>query len=575
VIAAGASDQKTEGASPRPIAGADELFSHQAIPRLELRIAPDAMAALDEKPRKHVPAELTYAGTTLQVGVRMKGHRAMRGWDGKPALKIDFDRYVPGQKLFGLASLTLNNLVEDPTMVREALAYRLFREAGVPAPRTGYVELAVNGRPFGLYLNVESLDDAFLTDRLGKATSLYEGEYGCDLYPDDVWGFDQDAGEDRSRDDLTALAAAASERPASLFSGPSPLVDTERVLAYLATSALVGDFDGYRHSHNYRLARDPKTGRWLLLPWGLDRTFKKRLDPHDSGGLLAKLCFADTICRAEYDRTLVRLARRFAGMDLTRELDALLSFIDEAAKRDPKKPYDADDMRKRRASLREFLVERWSEVERGVTCLDGNRELDRDGDGAGCLDCDDRRADVHPGAVETCDRIDNDCSGLVDDAPACGCPAVTIGARTMHLCDLPMVWTDAAAFCEKMGMTLARIDSRAESRALYDAATAVRKDRWWIGLNDRAGEGTFVWHDGSPVTFTRWSKHQPDNDTCNEDCVALKDGGKGRWHDTHCGQRRPFVCAPRSLPIAADESDIDPTLEREPEPEPPAVDQDL
>jgi hypothetical protein len=45
------------------------------------------------------------------------------------------------------------------------------------------------------------------------------------------------------------------------------------------------------------------------------------------------------------------------------------------------------------------------------------------------------------------------------------------------------------------------------------------------------------------VSFTRWSKGQPDNDGCHEDCVALKDGTKGKWHDTHCAQRRPFICA--------------------------------
>jgi hypothetical protein len=32
------------------------------------------------------------------------------------------------------------------------------------------------------------------------------------------------------------------------------------------------------------------------------------------------------------------------------------------------------------------------------------------------LDCDDSRADVHTGATEVCDRVDNDCDGLVDES---------------------------------------------------------------------------------------------------------------------------------------------------------------
>ncbi|MES2643354.1 MAG: MopE-related protein [Myxococcota bacterium] len=44
-------------------------------------------------------------------------------------------------------------------------------------------------------------------------------------------------------------------------------------------------------------------------------------------------------------------------------------------------------------------------------------EADADGDGYGPdEDCDEARADVHPGAVEYCDDADNDCDGLVDDA---------------------------------------------------------------------------------------------------------------------------------------------------------------
>ncbi len=52
----------------------------------------------------------------------------------------------------------------------------------------------------------------------------------------------------------------------------------------------------------------------------------------------------------------------------------------------------------------------------------GSVDADADGDGVTKLtDCDDERDDVYPGADEVCDRVDNDCDGLVDDDD----PAVT------------------------------------------------------------------------------------------------------------------------------------------------------
>jgi spore coat protein CotH len=59
-------------------------------------------------------------------------------------------------RFFGLDRLTLNNMVQDPTMVHEALGYQVYEAAGVRVPRTGYVRLTVNGQPYGLYLNLEA-----------------------------------------------------------------------------------------------------------------------------------------------------------------------------------------------------------------------------------------------------------------------------------------------------------------------------------------------------------------------------------------------------------------------------------
>lgn len=525
----------------------EELYGLRALPTYEIELGA-ARASLSAAPREWVEATFRGSGETLsQVGVRLKGHRSMRGLAGKPSFKIKVDRYRKGRRFLGLRELTLNAMVDDPTMMREALGYRLYREVGVPAPETGYVQLRVDGAPYGVYLLVETVDQEFVEDRFGDSRGeIFEGSSGCDLYPDDVAGLDQDLGEDGpgGRVALAALAAAAgTSPPAELMTGQRARFDAS-ALSYLAVSAVLGDFDGYRHAHNYHLFHRPEPDRWFFIPWGIDRTFFKRLGPFDSNGLLAARCFADHACRLAYLHELRRVLDHLDRLHLDQGADVIAAFLAPAVAADQRRPYQDDRMAAARADLRRFVRTRAADFAGALSCLGGDREVDRDGDGHGCMDCDDRDPAVHPGAAETCgNRRDDDCSGQVDDAPACPCPTVIAEGATFSLCDRPMRWADAAAHCAAAGASLARLESAAQSAQVFQAARAIDpRARWWIGLSDAAQEGRFVWVDGAPVDLTGWARGQPDNGSCNQDCAALLRNGSGRWQDRHCGQHQPFVC---------------------------------
>ena len=66
----------------------------------------------------------------------------------------------------------------DPAKAREALAFAVFRAAGVPAPRTAFAEvtLTVPGKYdkeyLGLFTVVENVDKRFLADRFGTDKGL-------------------------------------------------------------------------------------------------------------------------------------------------------------------------------------------------------------------------------------------------------------------------------------------------------------------------------------------------------------------------------------------------------------------
>ena len=60
-----------------------------------------------------------------EVGVRKKGFLGSMDTE-RPSLKIKFGEYVEGQELQGLKRMTLNNSRQDPSLLRQCLAYGLF-----------------------------------------------------------------------------------------------------------------------------------------------------------------------------------------------------------------------------------------------------------------------------------------------------------------------------------------------------------------------------------------------------------------------------------------------------------------
>lgn len=524
------------------------LYASERV-ELSIRLAPEAWSSLEAHPRRFVECEVEHFGVTYDARIRLKGHRSRRALSDKPAFKLELsEEGSPNSS----RRLSLNNLVEDPTGLREVLAYRFMAALGLPVPRTAYASVRLNGIPKGLYLLVEPLDEAFLAERGSRSAEdlLYEGEYGCDIQSADVSGFDLDAGEDPGRATLASFAESAAGEARGLFDPAAGPLDLRAFLAYLAGSAIVGDFDGYRHGHNYYAHHRAADGKWQLLPWGLDRAFKKHLAIDDSQGLLARRCLRDPTCKLEYVRTLARAVATFESLNLPAAA-AELAVRADAQGAVPSGASERGSTLEARSELVAFLRARPAEVRRQLACIDeAGRELDRDGDGYGCTDCNDDNSTVHPGATESCNGIDDDCSGVKDDSPDCACEVTSVESREYHLCALPMPWTQAEQFCARKGLALARIDSKRASKALYQKARRIDRQRWWIGYSDREREGEFHWRDGETGEFTYWSRNQPDNGSCNEDCAALKPGGKGRWQDTHCGQHRPFICGPAPEPLA-------------------------
>ena len=119
------------------------------------------------------------------VGIRAKGNTSLSSvssmGSNRYSFKLEFDQYDNTKSYYGLDKISLNNIIQDNTFMKDYLTYRMMGEFGVAAPLCSYVYITVNGEDFGLYLAIEGIEEGFLQRNYGN-------DYG-ELYKPDSMSF--------------------------------------------------------------------------------------------------------------------------------------------------------------------------------------------------------------------------------------------------------------------------------------------------------------------------------------------------------------------------------------------------
>ena len=228
------------------------------------------------------PGTVTIDGEAhTEVGVRKKGFVGSQS-DTKPSLKLRFDKYVDGQTLGGIIErMTLNNSIQDPSMLNTCLSYRVFAATGSPSPRCNFATISVNGKNLGLYVHVEEIKPPFLARHFASPDgNLYEGTVS-DFTPDFRGTFEKKTNEDAADwSDIDAVVAALQDPSDAGLVALAKALDLDRFLSFWATEVLVGHWDGYAGDrNNYHFYREPD-GPFVFIPWGVDDTFHLKDDPN-------------------------------------------------------------------------------------------------------------------------------------------------------------------------------------------------------------------------------------------------------------------------------------------------------
>jgi len=339
-------------ATPSYIEGTDVaavMFNPTQVSSISLQMKPEDTDLLkypnvswdNEGPWLPAKMTATIAGVrygSYDVGVHLKGAwGSWRDLTGKAGFKIKMDAFVPKQTLLGVVKLTLNNMVQDPSYIHEAMTYKLMRDLNIPAPRTGYADVFLNGTNYGLHLNVETIDKRLLSRWGINSKHLYKA--GIPAFPD-FWldnesNFKIESGSQTDLSDMKAFIGANQYNSDAWWNAVSPLADMKEITLEWAAELYTGHWDGYTlNKNNYYVNFDDK-GRATILPWGTDQTWGSGYNYFAFNGMMANKCMASSNCNELYLQSLATIASTAAKSDLATFGNAVSYAITDAISRDP------------------------------------------------------------------------------------------------------------------------------------------------------------------------------------------------------------------------------------------------
>jgi hypothetical protein len=334
----------------------------------------------------YYPADLTWRGITVRnVGIRSRGLGSRSPI--KPGLRLDFDRYATGQRFLDLKSIVLDNLTQDPSMMKEVLSMQLFSRLGLPAPREAFVRVYVNSELVGLYAVVESIDKRFLERVVGEdGGTLYEYEYafdynfeylGATLEPYRVI-FSPKTNESDSMTDLygriEAMVRTANESSDATFeSAMADYLDLGAFVRHVAAETFVAENDGwlgYAGMNNFYMYRFKDRGRFQVISWDKDNTFLQPdfgiFERVDRNVLMRRAMAVPALEQAYLDGLIAAADSAAEGQSgddagtgwLGLEIDRLAALIGSAFRQDTNKPYSDAEVEAAIDGLRTFARRR-------------------------------------------------------------------------------------------------------------------------------------------------------------------------------------------------------------------------
>lgn len=304
--AADAMPQPEGWVDPEPN-GSELVLGYDVLLKLDIQLSDESLAKLRDDPRTYVPGYLVHEGTTYgPVGIRLKGMNSFEPIDKKPSMRININEYVHGATFYGLKDLTLNNMSDDPSLMHERLAYKVAREAGIPASRCNHALISINGEDRGLYANVETVKTRMISRWFPDHSGKLWGMPDVDFVTADVPRFELREGvegiEGRANLEDAAVALTIADADEAM-AAVDEYIDVASFVKFWAMEAVIAQFDAQPFFHDdVFLYDDPQSGKMHFIPWGMDETWLSA-DHYvfTTTGILANRCQESVQCKQNFE----------------------------------------------------------------------------------------------------------------------------------------------------------------------------------------------------------------------------------------------------------------------------------
>jgi spore coat protein H len=283
----------------------DAFFINGEIPSMKIFIEDGELNKLRGNLRAYVKCRVLENDKTeyKDVGVKCKGAAgSFRSIDDRPALTLNFDKYIKKQNFHAMDKIHLNNSVQDPTYLHEILCSDINLAGGVVAARATHARVWINNRDLGFYGFKEGFDKAFLKRHFADNDgNLYDGGFCQDI--DGNMERDEGKGPDDKADVKALIAACREGDPAKRWEKVDALLDVDNFLSFMALELMCCHWDGYcQNRNNYKFYFDPTSKKAYFFPHGMDQMFG---DPnfgvlHVPGPMVASAVLSNPEWRGRY-----------------------------------------------------------------------------------------------------------------------------------------------------------------------------------------------------------------------------------------------------------------------------------